>query len=44
LPILYLATVNGGLTATGAASVIGALLLFLGQLWLVLRWYRRPRQ
>lgn len=44
LPMLYLATLKGGLTATGAASVIGAVLLFLGQLWLVLRWYRRPRQ
>ena len=44
LPMLYLATLKGGLTATGAASVIGAVLLFLGQLWLALRWYRRPRQ
>ncbi|MGQ3056232.1 MAG: lipopolysaccharide biosynthesis protein [Nevskia sp.] len=43
LPFLYAATVQGGLTATGAASVIGALMLFAGQLWLVLRWYRRTR-
>ncbi len=42
LPLLYFATINGGLTAAGAASVIGALMLFVGQLWLVLRWYRRP--
>lgn len=40
LPFLYFATVQGGLTATGAASVVGALMLFLGQLWLVTRWYR----
>ena len=40
LPLLYVATVQGGLIATGAASVVGALMLFLGQLWLVLRWYR----
>ncbi|MBA4287128.1 MAG: teichoic acid transporter [Xanthomonadaceae bacterium] len=44
LPLLYAATVQGGLAATGAASVAGSLLLFLGQLWLVFRWYRRPRQ
>ncbi|WP_293374028.1 lipopolysaccharide biosynthesis protein [Nevskia sp.] len=42
LPLLYFATIKGGLTAAGAASVIGALMLFVGQLWLVLRWYRRP--
>lgn len=44
LPLLYLATERWGLIAAGVSAVIGAVLLFLGQLWLVLRWYRRSRQ
>ncbi|MDP3295546.1 MAG: oligosaccharide flippase family protein [Nevskia sp.] len=41
LPMLYWATVRGGLIGAGLVAVIGAALMFGGQLWLVLRWYRR---
>lgn len=43
LPMLYWATREWGLLAAGVAAVVGAILLFAGQLWLVLRWYRRSK-
>lgn len=42
LPLLYWASIQGGLIGAGIAAVIGAALMLVGQLWLVLRWYRRP--
>ncbi len=41
LPMLYWATVGGGLIGAGVVAVIGAVLMLAGQVWLVLIWYRR---
>lgn len=41
LPLLYWATAQHGLVGAGVAAVAGALLLFIIQLWLGLRWFGR---
>lgn len=44
VPVLYWMTIQQGLQGSGAATVIGATALLLGQVWLVRRWFERDHK